>query len=69
MAELYGLPRTSGPAGQDAIVAVLFGPTLVVRSWFSLDGGVIVPVTGPQPHAIYFGGVWNIGRIWKADRH
>ena len=68
VAELYGLPRTSGPAGQDAIVAALFGPTLVVRSWFSLDGGVIVPVTGPQPHAIYVGGVWNIGRVWKAAR-
>jgi hypothetical protein len=68
VAELYGLPRTSGPAGQDNIVAVLFGPTLVVRSWFSLDSGVIVPLTGPQPHAVYFGGVWNVGRIWKSNQ-
>lgn len=67
VAELYGLPRTSGPAGQDKIVAVLLGPTLTVRPWFALDGGVIAPVTGPQPHAVYFGGVWNIGRMWSSD--
>jgi len=65
VAELYGFPRTSGPAGQDRIVAVLVGPTLAVRRWLVLDGGVIVPVTGPQAHAAYFGGVWNIARIWK----
>jgi hypothetical protein len=68
VAELYGLPRTSGPAGQDSIVAVLLGPTIVLRSWLVLDGGVIAPVTGPQPRAVYFGGVWNIGRLWRADR-
>jgi hypothetical protein len=68
VAELYGLPRTSGPAGQDNIVAVLFGPTLTVRPWLALDGGFIVPVTGPQPHAVYFGGVWSIGRLWNAHQ-
>jgi len=68
VAELYGLPRTSGPAGQDSVIAVLLGPTLTVRAWLALDGGVIVPVTGPQPHAVYFGGVWNIGRMWKANQ-
>jgi hypothetical protein len=68
--ELYGFPRTSGPAGQDSIVAVLLGPTIALRSWLALDGGVIAPVTGPQPRAVYFGGVWNIGRLWSADlRH
>jgi hypothetical protein len=66
--ELYGFPRTSGPAGQDSIVAGLFGPTFSVRSWFALDTGFIVPVTGPQPHAVYFGGVWNVGRVWKANQ-
>jgi hypothetical protein len=65
VAELYGFPATSGPAGQDAIVAVLVGPTLGLRSWLTIDGGVIVPVTGPQPHAVYFGGVWNVGRAWN----
>lgn len=67
VAELYGLPRTTGRAGQDAIVAALFGPTLAVRSWLVFDGGVIVPLTGPQPHAVYFGVVWNLGRAWRSD--
>ena len=63
-AELYGYPRTSGPAGADSVVAVLVGPTAQIRQWLVVDAGVIVPVTGPQPHAIYVGGVWNIGRLW-----
>jgi hypothetical protein len=67
VAEIYGFPRTSGPARQDSIVALLFGPTFIVRPWFALDGGVIAPVTGPQPRAIYVGGAWNIGRMWKSD--
>jgi len=66
--ELYGYPRTSGPAGQDAIVATLFGPTLSVRTWLTLDAGIILPVTGPQPRAMYFGGVWNVGRAWPIAR-
>jgi hypothetical protein len=67
VAELYGYPRTSGPTGQENIVAFLVGPTFTVRSWFALDGGVIVPLTGPQPHAVYFGGVWNVGRAWTSN--
>ena len=65
VAEVYGLPRTSGPAGQDTILAVLFGPTFAMRSWLTLDSGVIVPVSGPQPRAVYFGGAWNLGRAWN----
>jgi hypothetical protein len=64
-AELYGYPSTTGPAGAKAIVAVLAGPTLLVRSWLGLDAGAIVPVTGPQPHAYYVGGVYNVGRLWR----
>jgi hypothetical protein len=67
VAELYGYPRTSGPAGQDDIVAFLVGPTFSVRPWLALDGGVIVPLAGPQPNAVYFGGVWNIGSAWTSD--
>jgi hypothetical protein len=63
-AELYGYPGTSGPAGQASIVALLFGPTLSARAWLAFDAGVIAPLTGPQPKAAYFGGVWNIGR-WR----
>jgi hypothetical protein len=62
-AEMSGLPATSGPAGAGGTVEVLFGPTLLVRPWIALDAGVILPVSGPQTHAIYAGGVWNAGRL------
>ncbi len=62
-AELYGYPATSGPSGSKAVVALLLGPTLLPRKWLALDAGAIVPVTGPQPHAWYLGGVWNVGRL------
>jgi hypothetical protein len=66
--ELYGYPATSGPAGAASIVALLGGPTLLVRSWLALDAGVIVPLSGPQPRALYWGGVYNAGRLWRAAR-
>ena len=44
------------------MVAALFGPTLSVREWLALDGGVIVPIAGSPPRAIYAGGVVNGGR-------
>jgi len=62
-AEIYGYPGTSGPSGAAPIVAVLTGPTLLVRPWLALDAGVIVPVSGPQPRALYAGGVTNLGRL------
>ncbi len=62
-AELYGFPHTAGPAGDESVVATLFGPTVTVRGWLIVDAGVIVPMTGPQPNAVYAGGVYNIGRI------
>ena len=64
-AELYGYPATAGPAGAHSIVALLFGPTFVVRPWLVLDAGAIVRLAGPQPRAIYGGLVYNIGRLWK----
>lgn len=63
-AELYGYPATSGPAGAASIVALLGGPTLLVKPWLALDAGVIVPLAGPQPRALYLGGVCNAGRLW-----
>jgi hypothetical protein len=63
-AEVYGYPGTAGPAGQPPIVAFLGGPTLLVRPWLALDAGVIMPMTGPQPRALYLGGVYNVGRLW-----
>jgi hypothetical protein len=66
VAECYGYPHTDGPAGQASIVAVLAGPTFLARPWLAFDAGVIIPVRGPQPHALYAGGVYNVGRIWTA---
>ena len=65
VAELYGLPGTSGPAGKSPLVATLFGPTFVIQSSIVLDMGVIVSVSQPRTFALYFGGVWNIGRVWE----
>ncbi len=62
-AELFGYPATSGPAGQPSTVALLGGPTLLAVPWLAFDAGVIVPVRGPQPHAVYAGLVWNLGRL------
>jgi hypothetical protein len=64
VAELYGFPGTSGPAGQSPIVAFLAGPTYQGAEWLAFDAGLIVPVTGPQPHALYAGAVWNVGKVW-----
>lgn len=61
--EVFGYPRTTGPVGADATAALLIGPTLLVREWLALDAGIIAPITGPQPHAIYTGFVWNFGCI------
>ncbi|HKT09850.1 MAG TPA: hypothetical protein VJR24_18255 [Gemmatimonadaceae bacterium] len=63
-AEVYGFPGTGGPFGSAPIVALLTGPVLTVRRWAELDAGVIVPLDGPQAHALYAGGTWNIGRLW-----
>jgi len=61
--ELYGYPGTSGPAGRPPVVAALFGPTLTFKSWLVFDAGLVEPVAGPQPHAVYLGAVWNIGYL------
>jgi hypothetical protein len=61
--EIFGLPATSGPAGQRSTVALLAGPTAQPCRWLALDLGLIVPLAGPQPHAFYTGLVWNLGRL------
>jgi outer membrane putative beta-barrel porin/alpha-amylase len=66
--ECYGYPGTSGPAGQAPIVAILAGPTYLPAPWLALDVGLIEPAAGPQPHALYAGGVYNVGRFWHAAR-
>jgi len=61
--ECFGFPGPHGPAGTAPIVAVLTGPTLAVARSLALDGGIIVPVTGPQSRAFYAGLVTNLGRL------
>ena len=63
VAECYGFPATHGASGSPSIVALLAGPTLLARPWLAFDAGIIVPVTGPQPRALYAGAVYNVGRI------
>jgi len=67
-AECYGYPGTGGPFGQAPIVAVLAGPTLLAVETLAFDAGVIIPVKGPQPHAIYAGLVYNVGRIFPSGK-
>jgi hypothetical protein len=61
--EVFGYPRTSGPAGARGTAAILGGPTLLLRKWLALDAGLIAPLTGPQPRAVFTGFVWNVGSL------
>ena len=63
--ETYGYPGTSGSAGSPPIVALLTGPTYVVRPELALDLGLIIPIVGPQPRALYLGLVASLGRLGK----
>jgi hypothetical protein len=63
VAEVFGYPRTTGPAGEDGIVAFLTGPTYEIAKWFVVDAGAIIPLTGSQPHSLYAGLTWNIGKL------
>jgi hypothetical protein len=64
VAEAFGYPGTSGPAGSDGTVALLTGPTYTLRPSMALDLGLIIPITGPNPSALYAGLTWNLGRLW-----
>jgi hypothetical protein len=66
VAEIFGYPRTTGPFGAKGSAALLVGPTYLARKWLALDSGIIVPIAGNQPHAIYLGFVWNIGCLAPA---
>ena len=63
VAELFGFPRTTGPAGRDGTIAFLTGPSFTIEKWLVLDAGAIIPLGGPQPHAFYAGLTWNIGKL------
>jgi hypothetical protein len=59
--EVFGSRRTTGPAGSLGTSALLIGPTYLLREWLAFDAGAIIPLGGPQPHALYTGFVWNVG--------
>jgi hypothetical protein len=61
--EFFGFNRTTGPAGSKGTAALLIGPIYLLREWLSLDAGAIIPLDGPQPHALYTGFVWNFGCV------
>ena len=63
VAEVFGFPGTTGPAGNRGTAAFLTGPTFTVAKWLVLDAGGIIPLTGPQPRAFYAGLTWNIGKL------
>lgn len=46
--------------------ALLGGPTYLPAKWLSFDTGLIVPLHGSQPHALYAGAVCNVGRFLPA---
>lgn len=62
-AEVFGFPRTTGPAGSDGTVAFLTGPTFTAAKWIVIDAGAIIPLAGPQAHAFYAGLTWNFGKL------
>jgi len=66
VAEVFGYPRTTGPVGAKGTAALLVGPTYLAREWLAFDSGIIVPIAGNQPHAIYVGFVWNMGCLVPA---
>ena len=66
--ECYGYPGTGGVAGNPPIVAILTGPTFVLRPELELDFGVIAPVTGPQPKALYVGLVASLGKLFALPK-
>jgi hypothetical protein len=61
--EVFGYPRTHGPAGAPSVVALIEGATFEVRPWLVLDGGATIPLVGGQPRAVFAGAVYNIGRF------
>lgn len=64
-AEIFGYPKTSGPAGNAGTVALLGGPVITLHPWWTLDFGGILKLSGPQSNGLYAGGVYNFGRLWR----
>jgi hypothetical protein len=62
VAEVFGYPGTTGPAGGPPQVGMLFGPTYAVRPSLVLDAGAIVNLQHLGENALYAGLTANLGR-------
>lgn len=62
VAEVFGQPTIDGSATRST-VALLTGPTVLVRPALNLDLGVIAPLRGDMPNSLYAGLVWNLGKL------
>ena len=65
VAELFGVPRIDG-ASQRPATALLTGPSFLVSPALNLDLGIIAPIHGDLPNAIYAGLVWNLGTFSRS---
>lgn len=61
--EIFGLPGTTGPAGNRPIVGLTVGPVFSLKRYLVLDCGAILRIAGPQATTVYAGMTWNIGRM------
>lgn len=64
VAEVFGLPGTTGPAGEPPVVGFLTGPSFTLKPSLVLDAGAIFDVSRFGSTAIYGGLTWNMGRAW-----
>lgn len=67
VAELFGAPTVDG-SGAASSVEFLTGPTFLVSAALGLDLGLITPLRGDRPNALYVGAVWNLGRLPRLRR-
>ena len=64
VAEFFGYPTIDG-SGEQSRAAFLTGPTWLVSPALNLDAGVIAPLRGELPNALYAGIVWNLGSPFR----
>ena len=63
--ELFGIPRVDG-ASAPPVTALLTGPSFLVSPALNLDLGIIAPIHGDMPNAVYAGVVWNLGTFSRS---
>ncbi|CAN5799365.1 hypothetical protein BH11GEM1_BH11GEM1_13000 [soil metagenome] len=65
VAELFGIPRVDGAIPPPS-TALLTGPSFLVSPALNLDVGIITPLHGDIPNAVYAGLVWNLGTFSRS---